>query len=301
MKVNGVYVAMLTPLDEEGKINEVELRKLTKFYMENGIDGLFVVSSVGEKIYITDEEVIKGFEIVADENKGRMKLFANVTSTNALDAIRLAKAAEKLNYDGIVSAPPYYYNPSEDDIYQYYQTISENTELPLIIYNIPIFAVPLTQNLIDKLSKNPKVLAIKDSSGNMVDFMHNQEIIKENNPNLSILIGRDEIFLQALISGADGCMLGSAAIVPELFVKIYKKFKENKLEEAMVLQKSVLKLLRICFKPAFPNGFKLAVAARGFDMGGVKRKPTKKDEELMRELKPLIDTEIKKILELVKK
>lgn len=301
MKVTGVYVAMLTPLDTDGRVNEEELRKLTRFYIENGIDGLFVVSSVGEKIYISDEEVIKGFEIVADENKGKMKLFANITSTNALDAIKLGKIAEKLNYDGVVSAPPYYYNPSEEDIYEYYKTITEKVELPLIIYNIPIFAVPLTQNLIDRLSKNPKVLAIKDSSGNMVEFMHNYEIIKENNPDLSILIGRDEIFLQALISGADGCMLGSAAIVPELFVEIYKKFKENKLDEAMVLQRSVLKLLRICFKPAFPNGFKLAVEARGFNMGKVKRKPTAKDVELMKELKPLIDEEINKILSLIKK
>lgn len=301
MKVTGVYVAMLTPLDTDGRVNEEELRKLTRFYIENGIDGLFVVSSVGEKIYISDEEVIKGFEIVADENKGKMKLFANITSTNALDAIKLGKIAEKLNYDGVVSAPPYYYNPSEEDIYEYYKTITEKVELPLIIYNIPIFAVPLTQNLIDRLSKNPKVLAIKDSSGNMVEFMHNYEIIKENNPDLSILIGRDEIFLQALISGADGCMLGSAAIVPELFVEIYKKFKENKLDEAMVLQRSVLKLLRICFKPAFPNGFKLAVEARGFNMGEVKRKPTAKDVELMKELKPLIDEEINKILGLIKK
>lgn len=301
MKVTGVYVAMLTPLDTDGRVNEEELRKLTRFYIENGIDGLFVVSSVGEKIYISDEEVIKGFEIVADENKGKMKLFANITSTNALDAIKLGKIAEKLNYDGVVSAPPYYYNPSEEDIYEYYKTITEKVELPLIIYNIPIFAVPLTQNLIDRLSKNPKVLAIKDSSGNMVEFMHNYEIIKENNPDLSILIGRDEIFLQALISGADGCMLGSAAIVPELFVEIYKKFKENKLDEAMVLQRSVLKLLRICFKPAFPNGFKLAVEARGFNMGEVKRKPTAKDVELMKELKPLIDEEINKILSLIKK
>lgn len=301
MKVTGVYVAMLTPLDTDGRVNEEELRKLTRFYIENGIDGLFVVSSVGEKIYISDEEVIKGFEIVADENKGKMKLFANITSTNALDAIKLGKIAEKLNYDGVVSAPPYYYNPSEEDIYEYYKTITEKVELPLIIYNIPIFAVPLTQNLIDRLSKNPKVLAIKDSSGNMVEFMHNYEIIKENNPDLSILIGRDEIFLQALISGADGCMLGSAAIVPELFVEIYKKFKENKLDEAMVLQRSILKLLRICFKPAFPNGFKLAVEARGFNMGEVKRKPTAKDVELMKELKPLIDEEINKILGLIKK
>lgn len=292
---------MLTPLDSDGRVNEEELRRLTRFYIENGIDGLFVVSSVGEKIYISEEEVIRGFEIVADENKGKMKLFANVTSTNALDAIKLGKVAEKLNYDGVVSAPPYYYNPSEEDIYKYYDDITKGVDLPLIIYNIPLFAVPLTQNLIDRLSKNPKVLAIKDSSGNMVDFMHNYEIIKENNPDLSILIGRDEIFLQALISGADGCMLGSAAIVPELFVEIYKKFKENKLEEAMVLQRSVLKLLRICFKPTFPNGFKLAVEARGFNMGEVKRKPTAKDVELMKEARPLIDEEINKILSLIKK
>ena len=300
MRLNGIYVAMLTPLDENGKIKEDELRKLTRFYIEKEVDGLFVVSSVGEKIYLPEDEVARGFSIVADENKGKMKLFANITSTNAIDAISLGRVAEKLNYDAVVSAPPYYYNLTEKIVYNYYNTITENLNVPLIIYNIPIFAFPLSSNLIDRLSKNPKVLAIKDSSGNMVEFMHNYEIIKENNPNLNIMIGRDEIFLHALISGADSCMLGAAGIVPEVFIKIYELFKENKLKEAMILQRSILKLLRICFKPAFPNGFKLALEQRGFNMGYSKRVPSEEDKKLMLELKPIILDEINKILELVK-
>lgn len=298
MKLNGVFIAMLTPLDKNGKINEEELRKLTNFYIEKGVEGLFVISSVGEKIYLSDNEVKKGFSIVAEENRNRIKLFANITSTNAIDAVSLGKIAENLNYDAVVSAPPYYYNPSENDIYNYYTDITNNLNIPLIIYNIPIFAIPLSTNLINKLSKNSKVSAIKDSSGNMVEFMHNYDAIKNNNQNIDILIGRDEIFLHALISGASGCMLGAAGIIPEVFIKIYELFKNNKLKEAMILQKSVLKLLTLCFSPAFPNGFKLALEARGFKMGYAKREPSLEDQDLMTKLKPSISSEIEKVLEL---
>lgn len=301
MKLDGVFVAMLTPLNEKGEINELELRKLTNFYLKKGVEGLFVISSVGEKIYLSEEETRKGFFVVADENKGRMKLFGNITSTNSIDAISLGKYAEDLNYEAVISAPPYYYNPKEEEILKYYEDITREIKIPLIIYNIPIFSVPLTYSLIDKLSKNPKVLAIKDSSGSMVEFMHNYEIIKENNPNLNILIGRDEMFLQALISGADGCMVGSAAIIPEVFIKIYELFSKGKIEQALILQRGILKLLRLCFMPSFPNGFKLALELRGFNMGRVKRNPTEKDSKIMKEIAPLIVEEIEKILQLVKK
>lgn len=296
--LKGVFVALITPIKSDGSINEKTLRELVNFYYDKEISGLFVLGSVGESSHLSYEEGEKVLQIVSDENNGRLKLLAGVTSTCARNSIKLAKAAEKFNYDALVSTPPYFYKPSEDATIKYYQTILENTQLPLVLYNVPLFTNPLSQNIIDKLSKNERIIGMKDSSGDMVNFMHCYDIAKSNNSEFQMLIGREEIFLHGLISGAKGCIVTIAGILPECMVKIYKLYNEGNLEEALKLQRSILQFMRYGFMGAFPATLKMALQLRGFEMGETIRDLSDEELEIMKNVKDDMKLEIDKILEL---
>ena len=112
-KPEGVYVAMLTPFDEDGAINEGELRRIVDFQIEGGVHGLFPISSAGEFIHMSREEKVRMMEILVDQNKGRVKITPGVGSSLPAESIFLAKKAKELGCDGVVVAPPYFYPLSQ--------------------------------------------------------------------------------------------------------------------------------------------------------------------------------------------
>jgi dihydrodipicolinate synthase/N-acetylneuraminate lyase len=169
-KPEGVYVAMLTPFTEDGGINEEEIRRIVDFLCESGVHGLFPVSSVGEYVHMTQEEKVRLMKIVVDQNHGRVKVTPGVGSTHTSDSIFLEKMAKEIGCDGVVVAPPYFYPLSQEMIEKYFETITDAIDLPIILYNIPLFSQPLSYDMVKRLSRRKNIVAMKDSSGSMVDF-----------------------------------------------------------------------------------------------------------------------------------
>jgi N-acetylneuraminate lyase/4-hydroxy-tetrahydrodipicolinate synthase len=124
-KPEGIYVAMLTPFTEDGAINEEELRRIVEFQITSGVHGLFPISSVGEFIHMSQEEKIQMMEIIVDQNRGRVRITPGVGSSYPAESICLAKKAKAIGCDGVVVAPPYYYQLSQENIEKYFEAIAE--------------------------------------------------------------------------------------------------------------------------------------------------------------------------------
>ena len=182
-KPEGIYVAMLTPFSEDGSINEEELRRIVDFLIESGVHGLFPVSTVGEYIHMSQEEKVGLMEIVVDQNRGRVRVTPGVGTTNSADSILLARKAKEMGCDGVVVAPPHFYPLSQEMIEKYFESIADAVDIPIILYNIPLFTQPLSYDMVKRLSRRKNVVAMKDSSGSMVDFLHFADKIR--------LIGED--------------------------------------------------------------------------------------------------------------
>jgi len=270
-KPEGVYVAMLTPFDEDGAINEGELRRIVDFQIEGGVHGLFPISSVGEFIHMSREEKVRMMEIMVDQNKGRVKITPGVGSSLPAESIFLAQKAKELGCDGVVVAPPYFYQLSQENIEAYFETIADAVEIPNILYNIPLFTQPVSYDVVKRLSRHPNVVGMKDSSGSMVDFMHFMDKIKIAGEDINVLTGREETLFPCLMVGGKGCMTATAGILPEIMVDLYDAWKNQNYEEAKVLQESILLILRTMFSLPFPLGFKYAMELRGFNMGPPKQ------------------------------
>jgi 4-hydroxy-tetrahydrodipicolinate synthase len=266
-KPEGVYAAMLTPFSEDGSINEDETRRIVDFLCDAGVDGLFPVSSVGEYIHLSREERIRLTQIVVDQNGGRVKVTPGVGSTNPTEAICLAEKAKEMGCDGVVVAPPYFYPLSQEMIEKYYETILDGVDIPVILYNIPLFTQPVSYDVVKRLSRHKNLVGVKDSSGSMVDFLHFLDKIRLGGGDTNLLTGREETFLACLMMGGKGCMTASSGILPEILVEIYKKWQEGDIDKARELQFSLLLLVRTMFSLPFPVGFKVALEARGFKMG----------------------------------
>ncbi|MCG6880562.1 MAG: dihydrodipicolinate synthase family protein [Deltaproteobacteria bacterium] len=270
-KPEGIYVAMLTSFTGDGRINEKEMRRMVDFQIDRGVDGLFPVSSVGESIHMSREQKVVLMEIVHDQSRGRVPVTPGVGSSHPAESVFLAKRAKEIGCDGIVIAPPYFYPLSQNMIGKYYETIIDAVEIPVIIYNIPLFAQPLGYNLVKHLALRPNVVGMKDSSGSMVDFLHFMDTVRPVKENMNFLTGREEIFLPCLMMGGMGCMTGTSGILPEVMVKIYEAFLKGDYETARKEQFSILSAVRSMFALPFPLGFKIAMEMRGIEMGPPKQ------------------------------
>jgi N-acetylneuraminate lyase/4-hydroxy-tetrahydrodipicolinate synthase len=270
-KPEGVFVAMLTPFKEDGEINEPELRRIVDFLIEKGVDGLFPVSTVGEFVHLSQEEKMQLMGIVVDQTRGRVPVIPGVGSTHPKHSIQLAQKAKELGCDGVVIPPPYFYTVSEEMVEKYFETIADNVDIPVLLYNIPLFIQPLGYDVVKRLSRRPNVVGMKDSSGSMVDFMHFMDKARLVGEDIAFLTGREDMLFPALMVGAKGCMVAMAGILPEIMVDIYNAWKEGDYDRARARQFSILLLIRAMVALPFPLGFKLGLEMRGFKMGPPKQ------------------------------
>ncbi|WP_425058930.1 putative 2-dehydro-3-deoxy-D-pentonate aldolase YjhH [Sporomusa carbonis] len=278
-KPYGVYAAMLTPFKADGSINETVLRQMVDFMIAKGLHGLFPVSSVGEFAHMSLEQCFEIMEIVVDQAAGRVAVTPGVSATCAENSIKLARKAEKLGCQGVVICPPYYYPISQENMEKHFELVADSVNLPVILYNIPLFAVPISNDVVERLSRRHNIVGMKDSSGNMVELMHYMDKVRLSGSDMNFLVGREEILAPALTVGASGCMTASSGIIPEIMVGIWDAYHAGDRDKANRLQVSMLSLLRAMFAVTFPVGFKAALEMRGFEMGPPKQ-PLSAAEEL---------------------
>ena len=267
LRPEGIYVAMMTPFDSKGQVNEKELRRIVDFHVDSGLRGLFPVSSVGEFLHLSREEKLQVMEIVADQNRGRLPLIPGIGGSHPRECVFLASRAEELGCDGVVLPPPYFYPLPAHELRVFLETVIQGSPLPVIVYNVPLFAQPLPYGVVEGLFRLDGVVGMKDSSGSMVDFMNFLDIARDCGRDIGILIGREETLFAALAAGGKGCMTATAGILPEIMNGIYKAYVEKDYQRARELQDSIIPLLRAIYEVPFPLGFKLALEARGFELG----------------------------------
>jgi 4-hydroxy-tetrahydrodipicolinate synthase len=270
-KPRGVYSAMMTPFQADGTINEGEIRRMVDFMLAKGLHGIFPVSTVGEFAHMTLEEIYKLMEIVVDQVQGRVPVTPGAGSTCAQNSIKIAKRAKELGCAGVVVCPPYYYSIHEENLQKHYEVIADAVDIPIILYNIPLFCAPISRKVIANLSRHPNIVAMKDSSGSMVDLMHYLNEAQLSQADYTVLVGREDMLAPALMVGANGCMVAAAGIVPEILVGIWNAFQAGNWEKMLRFQNALLPLIRLMFEIPFPVGFKAALALRGFDMGPLKQ------------------------------
>lgn len=207
--LRGVMAALLTPFDQNQQLDKESLRRLVRFNMQQGVDGLYVGGSTGEAFVQSSAEREEVLEIVADEAKGKLTLIAHVGCVSTLESQQLATAASRYGFDAVSAVTPFYYPFSFDEHCDHYRAIIDSADgLPMVVYNIPALSgVKLTLDQVSTLVTLPGVGALKQTSGDLFQM----EQIRRAHPDLVLYNGYDEIFASGLLACWPGPMAASVA------------------------------------------------------------------------------------------
>jgi N-acetylneuraminate lyase/4-hydroxy-tetrahydrodipicolinate synthase len=263
----GAIVAMLTPFDDRGKVNEKEVRKLVNFLISRDVNGIFPVASCGEYTHTDMGERKFLIDVVMDEANGRTDVIPGTGATCYHQSIELAQYAREKGCSAVVLHGPYFFQNTRDAVEGHLKKVAESVEIPIFLYNIPFFANEVTPSMVESLCNMKNVVGIKDSSGNMINVMNLIEMTKKVDPDFKVLVGIEEILLPALLMGGRGCMTATTGIFPEFMTGIWKSFCNGNYNLARNLQFAILPLIREMKSVNFPQGFKEAMSIRGIDMG----------------------------------
>ena len=287
LDIKGIITPIVTPFNEDETVNEQELRNQVNRQIEAGIYGIFPLGTNGEGYILDDNEKEHVLQIVINEAKGRIPIYAGTGCVSTRDTIRLSKIAETLGADVLSLVTPYYAAASQEELYEHYKAVAEAVDLPILLYNIPARAgnsiAPAT---IAKLSKIDNIVGAKDSSG---DFENLKQYIELTDDNFAVLSGNDSLILPSLMAGGRGGIAGCANVYPKNMISIYNSFIAGEIEAAQKAQDAV-KTLRAVFKYGNPNTIiKKATSLLGYNVGDCRRPFNRVSEEAIKALRIVIE------------
>ena len=242
-KYQGIIPAFYACYDADGEINPAAVREMTRWFIEQGVQGLYVGGSSGECIYQGKEERKVVLENVMAEAKGKLTVIAHVACNNTADSKELAAHAEALGVDAIAAIPPIYFKLPPYAIAKYWNDISDaapNTDF--VIYNIPQLAgVALSVPLLKEMLKNPRVIGVKNSSP------ATQDIQMFADEGCIVFNGPDEQLISGLVMGAVGGIGGTYGAMPKLYVELYRCVKAGEMAKALEIQNDCCRIIyKLC-------------------------------------------------------
>ena len=248
-KYEGIIPAFYACYDDNGAVSIERTKALAQWFVEQGVQGLYVGGSSGECIYQGKEERKAVLEAVMEVVKGKLTVIAHIACNNTADSCELAAHAESLGVDAIAAIPPIYFKLPPYAIAKYWNDMSAaapNTDF--IIYNIPQLAgVALSVPLLNEMMKNPKVVGVKNSSPATQDIqMWRDEGIKAGR-EFVVFNGPDEQLISGLVMGAVGGIGGTYGAMPKLYVKLYELVKAGDLATALEIQNDCCRIIyKLC-------------------------------------------------------
>lgn len=268
-RIQGILTPNITPVDAQGRVDEQKLRGYVDWLIDRGVDGLYPNGSTGEFVRFSAEERRDIVRIVMDQADGRVPVLAGAAEANVKATIEACDAYGELGVRAVAIVAPFYYRLSSEGVYAYFREIAENVQVDVTLYNIPLFASPIEVETVVRLaSEFPRVIGIKDSSGDLPNMMRMISAIRPMRDDFTFLTGWDASLAPMLLAGADGGTNATSGVVPELTRAIYQNVTSGNFDEAMRLQYQLIPLFDAMISLGeFPEGFRAGARSRGWDLG----------------------------------
>lgn len=288
MNFGQILTAMVTPFDHNEDIDFPATRNLINYLIANGTQGLVVSGTTGESPTLTDEEKVQLFKFTVEVVNGRVPVIAGTGSYSTKASIELTKQATDAGVDGIMLVVPYYNKPSQEGLYQHFQTISATTSLPIMLYNIPgRSVVNMSVDTVIRLSEIPNIVAIKEAGGNL-DTM--SEIISSTREDFSLYSGDDGLTIPVLSIGGTGVISVASHIIGNEMQEMITKFNNGNVREAAKDHRKLLPVMKALFAAPNPTPVKTALNLKGVPVGGVRLPMVPLNAEELTTLKEVLAT-----------
>lgn len=288
MNFGQILTAMVTPFDHNEDIDFPATRNLINYLIANGTQGLVVSGTTGESPTLTDEEKVQLFKFTVEVVNGRVPVIAGTGSYSTKASINLTKQATDAGVDGIMLVVPYYNKPSQEGLYQHFQTIAATTSLPIMLYNIPgRSVVNMSLDTIIRLSEIPNIVAIKEAGGNL-DTM--SEIISNTCEDFSLYSGDDGLTIPVLSIGGTGVISVASHIIGNEMQAMIAKFNNGNVREGAKDHRRLLPVMKALFAAPNPTPVKTALNLKGVPVGGVRLPMVPLNAEELTTLKEVLTT-----------
>jgi 4-hydroxy-tetrahydrodipicolinate synthase len=268
-RLEGVLPAVVTPFDEKEEFNEPVFRELIDWLIERGITGIVPCGTTGEFSLMTQEERARVIEVCVDHVNGRIPVIAGTGDTATKLVIDATRHALDVGADAAIIVNPYYMKPKGGKgIYDHYLAIVEAVDIPIVVYNIPVATNQyIPWQVVEDLAEVDNIVGMKDSSGDLKYFM---TVLEKVGDKIDVVIGWDEVVLAALAAGARGMILASANVIAPIWLDIYNKVREGRLDEAREAQRRIQKFTRHIVATG-AQGPKVCLNYMGIPVGNTRR------------------------------
>lgn len=260
-----VVTAMITPMHEDGSVSGPEAARLAVWLADRGSSAVVVAGTTGEGPTLDDDEKLELFRSVAQAANGRFGVLANVGSNDTKRSVEFAKKAAACGVDAVMAVGPYYNKPPQRGLILHFSAIANATDLPVLIYNIPgRTGVNILPDTIVTLASHPKIVAVKESSG---DVNQLAEIAARAPADFSVYSGDDYLALPSAAVGACGVVSVVSHVAGNEIAAMLKSFAGGDTARATQIHHSLMPLFRALFAVTSPIPVKAAMRSFGFAVG----------------------------------
>ena len=268
----GSYTVLVTPFTEDGSAIDLEAaRRFLDWQLESDVPGVIILGTTGEFLTVSERERTQFVQTTVEHVNGRMRVLVGTMNASTTIAVRNSREAEKLGADGLMIVPPYYYTPTEDEIFGYYRAISETVTIPIMLYNNPVTSnVDMSAKLVGRLTRAfENVRYIKEAS---MDVGRVYDVMEETDGVMSVFAG--ERIVESFLLGAVGYVNPYGNYIPRASARIWDLLEDGRVEEAKQIQRLITSLDQIIAEghPTYGHQSysKALAAAAGYPVGDVR-------------------------------
>jgi 4-hydroxy-tetrahydrodipicolinate synthase len=288
--LHGILPAIPTPVHPDDTINVEATRALLGYLLAQGIDGVLPLGGTGEYGALSREQRVRMVEVTAREAAGRVPVIAGVLDPGYHDAIKAAKDFAAAGADGLLVLTPYYTNPTQAGIRDYFMRYADESPVPILLYEIPYRTrIAITPEVIHELSQHERIIGMKACNTDMWHFLR---VVAGVDESFAVLSGEDTLFPLHIAAGARGGIVVTASLLPSAWRRIYELASAGKTQEALALHRTLIPLMNLAFAETNPGPMKSVMDLIGVNAPDVLAPLVRADATLTNNLR----TELKKQL-----
>jgi 4-hydroxy-tetrahydrodipicolinate synthase len=242
MKLEGIYVPIVTPFDAHGEIDGPKLEALVEALIAKGVAGIAACGTTGEYYALSDAERTQVLSTVQRVARGRVGLMAGIGDLSTRRSVERAAEAGSLGYDCVLLSPPAYSLPTQDGIRAHFEGVAARCKLPIVLYNFPArTGVNIEFETVEALARNPKVIGIKESSGNFSQALH---MLQADLPDFQVICGCDDQPVDFFFWGCTSWIAGAGNVFPGEQVALHAAAMAGRWDEARALMRRMYPALQ---------------------------------------------------------
>lgn len=265
---HGSMVALVTPMQADGAIDDDGLRGLIEFHIANGTDAIVAVGTTGEASTLDHDEHCGLIKRVVELAGGRVPVIAGTGSNSTAEAIDLTRCAMEAGADACLLVTPYYIKPTQEGLYRHFKAVAEAVPVPQILYNVPgRTAVDMQVDTVERLADISNIVGIKDATGNLE---RGKELIARCGDRMDIYSGDDATAMELILMGAKGDISVTANVAPRAMHDMCAAALAGDRQGAEAINAPLLALHKNLFVEANPIPVKWALYAMGLIPPGIR-------------------------------